>query len=309
MSLEIGQSAALCRVLADATRQRLLVLLEGDALTVAELTEITGLAQSRISTHLGKLREAGMVEDRRHGTSVFYSSNELTAGTVGRVWQTLRAELHNSTLASDTERKREVLRARNPAQTWAESVAGQMELHYSPGRTWEATAHALLPLLDFGDVLDVAAGDGVLAAMVAPRCRSITCVDLSATLVTAGRQRLAPFAQARYLEGDMHHMPLADAQFDTVFLMHALSFSLQPATVLAEIARLLRPGGQTVIATLAAHRHEASVAHFGHSNLGFSPATLKAMLQDAGLEVRSCEVSVRESQAPYFEVIIAHALK
>ncbi len=307
MSLQITDSAALCRLLADASRQRLLLLLASEELTVAELTEITGLAQSRVSTHLARLRDFGMVTDRRQGTTVFYRASPDTDSTVQRLWTTLAGDITGEQIDSDRERMRQVLRRREPELTWAESVAGHMELHYSPGRTWEATTHALLPLIALGEVLDVAAGDGVLAAMLAPRCRAITCVDISPKLVAAGTRRLAPFAQARYLQGDMHALPLPDSAFDTVFLLHALTYSPQPSQALGELARLLRPGGRAIISTLARHEHKATVAGFDHVNLGFDPETLKAMLTDAGLNTLQCDISLREAQAPYFGVITAVA--
>src|SRR5678815_3727794 len=63
------------KVFADATRVRLLSLLEGEELTVAELSAITQLAQPRVSTHLAKLKEAGLVRDRRAGVSAYYRAN------------------------------------------------------------------------------------------------------------------------------------------------------------------------------------------------------------------------------------------
>ena len=309
MSLEITESAALCRLLADATRQRLLLLLETEELTVAELTEITGLAQSRVSTHLGKLREVDMVQDRRHGTTVFYKAHDDPHSLVNSLWSALRGSIASEQVNSDRERMTEVLRRRNPELTWAESVAGQMELHYSPGRTWQATAHALLPLIELGDVLDVAAGDGVLAALLAGRCRSITCVDLSEKLVEAGAERLAGFPQARYLQGDMHDLPVPDTSVDTVFLLHALTYSQNPAKVLSELRRVLRPGGRAIIATLDAHEHAASVAAFDHVNMGFSPATLRTLLGEAGFQVAQCQLSLREPQAPYFGLVTALAIR
>jgi ubiquinone/menaquinone biosynthesis C-methylase UbiE len=309
MSLDITESAAVCRLLADASRQRLLLLLEAEELTVAELTDITGLAQSRISTHLGKLRECQMVQDRRQGTTVFYTLNPHDNSTINRLWKSLRQDILSDQANGDLERMREVLRRRNSDLTWAESVAGHMELHYSPGRTWQATTHALLPLLQLGDVLDIAAGDGVLAAMLAPRSKSMTCVDLSAKLVAAGSRRLADIPQARYLQGDMHALPLPDNSFDTVFLMHGLTYSTHPKLVVSEIARLLRPGGQAIVSTLATHDHQATVAGFDHVNQGFEPAALKAMLAEAGLEVLSCGLNLQESQPPYFGVITAAVRK
>ncbi len=308
MSMDITESAAVCRILADATRQRLLLLLEAEELSVAELTDITGLAQSRVSTHLGKLRDTGMVQDRRQGTTVFYSATHHS-GTIGRLWQALRQDISSEQINGDRERMAEVLRRRNPGLTWAESVAGHMELHYSPGRTWQATTHALLPLLEFGDVLDIAAGDGMLAALLAPRSRSITCVDFSATLVEAGAQRLKDYSQARYLQGDMHDLPLPERAFDTVFLLHALTYSPQPAQVMSELARVMRPGARAIISTLAQHPHEATVAAFDHVNLGFKPEGLSQLIRDAGLTPEQCDVSLRESQPPYFGVITAVATK
>ena len=74
--LDLNNGADLLRVLGDPTRVRLLSLLAGDELTVAELTRITRLPQSRVSTHLGRLRAAGLVRDRRSGASCFYALNE-----------------------------------------------------------------------------------------------------------------------------------------------------------------------------------------------------------------------------------------
>ena len=60
------------RLLADPTRLRLLLLLEEEELSVAELQEILGMGQSRISSHLAQLKRAGVVEDRRAGKNVYY---------------------------------------------------------------------------------------------------------------------------------------------------------------------------------------------------------------------------------------------
>ena len=59
--VSLADSTSLLSLLADATRVRLLALLHEEELSVAELTKVTELSQSRVSTHLGKLREAGLV--------------------------------------------------------------------------------------------------------------------------------------------------------------------------------------------------------------------------------------------------------
>src|SRR5664279_6155854 len=60
------------RVVADPNRLRILLLLRGEELSVAELQEILVMGQSTISTHLSQLKQAGLVEDRRTGKSSFY---------------------------------------------------------------------------------------------------------------------------------------------------------------------------------------------------------------------------------------------
>jgi ArsR family transcriptional regulator len=157
------------KVFADATRVRLLALLEQEELTVAELSAITRLAQPRVSTHLARLKEAGLVRDRRAGVSAYYRFDEAQLDPAQRaLWHALSNGSDDPLLRQDAERVAAVLAHRASDQNWADSVAGDMERHYSPGRTWEALARTALPLLETGDVLDIASGDGVLAELVAP---------------------------------------------------------------------------------------------------------------------------------------------
>lgn len=304
-SLSLGQTTQLYRLLGDPSRLRLLALLDQHALSVAELTEITGLAQSRVSTHLARLKRAGLVLDERKGATALYSA--ASSGRSDELWQPLRDKLDDPVLRHDLERAEEVMQARRGNQTWAESVAGRMELHYSPGRTWEATAHALVGLLDLGDTLDLACGDGVLAALLAERTRSLTAVDISMTVLAAAQRRLRRTGTLRFYRADMHALPFAEASFDHVFAMHALSYSLQPQQVLHEAARVLRPDGRLIVATLATHRHEAARQLYDHVNLGFAPEQLRDWLQHAGLHVETCAISSRETRAPYFEIVTAIA--
>jgi len=142
------------KVFADATRVRLLALLEGEELTVAELSAITRLAQPRVSTHLARLKEAGLVRDRRAGVSAYYRFDEAQLDAAQRaLWHALKSGSDDPLLRQDAERVAGVLASRAAEQNWADTVAGDMERHYSPGRTWEALARSALPLLEPGDVL------------------------------------------------------------------------------------------------------------------------------------------------------------
>ncbi len=308
MSLSLEEGTELCRLLADPSRCRLLLLLESYELSVAELTDITGLAQSRVSTHLSRLKRAGLVQDKRVGSAALYSASG-NGGAAGELWAHLRGQIGDGQTRIDLERAEEAVRARKHGQTWAESVAGRMELHYSPGRTWEATARALIGLMQLGDVLDLGSGDGVLTELIAGHARSVTCVDVSATVVAAARKRLAAFANVSVEEGDMHALPFADARFDHVFAMHALPYSRHPDRMLSEAQRVLRPGGRLVVATLGAHHHEEAMRAYDHVNLGISPDKLRKLMAAAGFTVESCRISSRETRAPYFEVVTALARK
>jgi ubiquinone/menaquinone biosynthesis C-methylase UbiE len=282
------------RLLADPTRLRLLLLLDQEELSVAELAGITQLAQPRVSTHLSKLKEAGLVSDRRDGVFVYYRiASAISDPGLEEVWQLLRRNTDDPLIQQDLARIAEILHRRSGAGTWADSVAGDMERH----------------LLELGDVLDVASGDGVLAELLAPRARSIVCVDLSARVAAAGKRRLEPFSNVRFEVADMHDLPMPDQTFDTVLLMHALTYTRQPALVFAEAARVLRGGGRLLAVTLQRHRHEKAVAPYNHVNLGFTKKQLEQLSNRAGLEVRTCTVSAIEKRAPNFSVLSLSAAK
>jgi ArsR family transcriptional regulator len=304
--LTLNSSTDLLKLLSDPTRVRLLALLSREDLTVAELTEITGLPQSRISTHLGRLREAALVRDRAAGTSSFYSLNETAmAADARRFWSLLSDTTADPLLEEDRQRLDELSLARGG--TWADSVAGQMERHYSPGRTWEAAARGLLGLAHLGDVLDVASGDGALAELVAPRARSVTCLDCSLRVIRAARRRLSGFRKVEFRVGDMHKLPFRDAAFDQVLFMNSLSYSENPERAIREAARVLRPGGDLAAVALKAHRHSSVTAAYNHQQAGFEPRALRELFGAAGFDVSFCDVTSRERRSPYFQVITLYA--
>lgn len=298
------------RLLADATRLRLLLLLDREELSVAELAGITQLAQPRVSTHLAKLKEAGLVSDRRDGVFVYYRiATAIADPSLAELWQLLRQSTDDPLIQQDIERIDQVLNNRSGSETWADSVAGDMERHYSPGRTWEATARGLVHLLEPGDVLDVASGDGVLGELLAPVARSIVCLDVSERVAEAGRRRLKPFPNVSFEVGDMHALPMSDASFDTVLLMHALTYTREPATVFAEAARVLRPRGKLLAVTLQRHQHQKAVEPYNHLNLGFTTRQLEQLATQADLQVRVCVVSATEKRTPNFSVLSLSAVK
>lgn len=308
--ISLDQSATLLKALADPTRVRLLHLLNQQELTVAELTEITGLAQSRVSTHLAKLKELQLIRDRRAGVSAFYSfTPEQLPSRELSLWNATNEGLQDSLLTQDQQTLETVLARRSGDESWADSVAGEMRRHYSPGRTFEATARATLELLQLGDVIDIASGDGSLAEILAPKAKSLLCLDISEKVIAAGQQRLSAQPNVSFQVGDMHQLPCADQSADQVLLLHALTYTTEPAQVAAETARVLRSGGQVLVSTLKSHSHQQLVAPFGHVTMGFSESQLRQLFEQAGLSVSLCEVTSREARSPQFEVITLLAEK
>lgn len=307
--MDLAATSALLRLLSDPTRVRLLALLEREELTVAELSAVLRLAQPRVSTHLAKLKEADLVRDRRAGVSSYYRYNGELDPKESALLRALKDNVDDALLREDERRLPGVLAKRARAEGWADTVAGDMERHYSPGRTWETLARGMTRLVETGDVLDVASGDGVLAELLAPRARSIVCIDASERVAQAARQRLKGFANVEVRVGDMHALDLPAARFDLVLLMHALTYSERPAAVVAEAARVLRPGGRLLAATLGRHAHRNVVEPFEHRNLGFGIDELGDFARRAGLEVVACERLTRERRPPHFEVLSLLARK
>lgn len=307
--LSLDHTSQLFKLLADPTRARLLLLLEQEELTVAELVEITRLAQSRVSTHLSKLREAGFISDRKAGVSTFYQISSQLHGLAATLWNSVKSSIDDPLANEDSQLLQTVIARRDGGQSWADSVAADMRRHYSPGRTFEATARSTLELLALGRVIDLASGDGALAEVIAPRCAHIDCFDISEKVVAAAAKRLQHLDNVQFSVGDMHAVTAPAASYDVALLMHALTYTKQPATVAAEIFRVLKPGGRLVAATLAKHNHVQAVTDYNHVNTGFEVAELAALFAKAGFEINLCEITSREARSPQFEVITLLATK
>ncbi len=146
-------------------------------------------------------------------------------------------------------------------------------------------------MVRLGDVLGVGCGDGWTAGLLKGRCASYTGVDRSEAVVEAARQR-APFG--KFVVGEMGALPFQDGSFDHVLVFHALTYVQAAAEPLAEMARVLRPGGELVVLTLAAHRNGARAAAFGHVRAGYDVKRLATKIRRSGLRVARCEVTSRE---------------
>ncbi len=305
MQMSLTGYVGALNLLADESRLRLCALLGERELSVSDLVRVTGISQSRVSTHLGRLRDGGFVRDRRDGQHTFYA---LATGTMPRTGREILAEAahtEDSTLASDKERLAALLAERRGGLP--ESFAGEMERHYSPGRTWQSLTAGLSALLRLGDVLDVGSGDGAVASFLAPHSRSITCIDTSERMVDAAKVRFASGKSVRALVADAHDLPFKASSFDAVLLFHTLTYAARPERVVAECARVLRPRGRLVVLSLDRHEHKEQSSRYGERHQGFSPRKVRGFLTKAGLAIRTCEVACREPKKPHFRVVLAVA--
>ncbi len=303
----IETSVSLFGALADGSRVRLLALLSEEELTVAELTQITSLTQSRISSHLARLRDAGLLRDRRDGASNYYALSAAMPEQARRVWENLRASLDDPLLAEDRRRLAELLDRRARTDAAGSALVGEMERHYSPGRTWETTARGLLGFAPLGRVLDLCCGDGVIAELIAPHASGLDCLDINEKKVRTAARRLAQYSQARAHRGDMHQLPFAAGSFDQVLFFNALTYSEDPPRALSEVRRVLKPRGTLSLVCL--HRHSDPIlrTEYHHIHPGFEVEALRRMLQDADFDVRQCRICSRERRPPHFEVISSFA--
>ncbi|HEX3902092.1 MAG TPA: metalloregulator ArsR/SmtB family transcription factor [Polyangia bacterium] len=294
-------------LLGDENRMRLCALLRGRELCVTDLVRVTGMAQSRVSTHLGRLREAGFVVDRRKGAQSFYALADSAFPTAVRACLDEAASSGDPTLDGDQKRLRE-LEAERRGEV-PQRLVDELDRDYSPGRTWRSLTVGIAPLLRLGDVLDAGSGDGAAASVLVPYCRSLTCIDTNERSIAAARERLGGHDNFRAEVADVHALPFRDSSFDTVIMFHTLTYAENPARALAECARALRPGGRFVLLCLDEHRQPEVTARYGERHPGFSPRTLRGLLSRTGLGVVSVEVASRESKKPHLQVVLAVADK
>lgn len=294
-------------LLGDESRLRLCALLRGRELCVSDLVQVTGITQSRVSTHLGRLREAGIVLDRRSGSQSFYT---LAVAALPLTVDALLVDTEASrdpTLLGDRQRLAALEAGRRDGREPA--AADELERFYSPGRTWQSLATGLAALLQLGDVLDAGSGDGAAAATFAPYCRTLTCIDNNPRMLELARERLRSFPHAQLQAADVHALPFGSAAFDSVLLFHTLTYAERPAQALAECARVLRPGGRLVLLCLDRHEQHDVTARYGERHPGFAPSMLRAWLSEAGLVVVSSDVACREAKKPHLQVVLALADK
>ncbi len=302
------------RALSDATRLRILALLEKEELSVREIQEITRLCQSRISTHLGLLLHSGLVRSRREGRQAFYRLNLEEQGSAADL---VKAAIHHG-MRELPERgpdrislKRILARRRQKADVYFNRVAGRFDRVYGPGRSWQGFGHLLLRMLPPLVVADLGSGEGLLSELLARRCKKVIAVDNSEKIVAFGAAKAKKngLRNLQFRLGDIENPPIEASSVDVVILSQALHHAENPAAAVSAAHRLLRADGRILILDLLKHTFEKARQSYGDRWLGFAEGDLHRWLQEAGFRHIEISVVAREEEAPHFQTILAAGQK
>jgi ArsR family transcriptional regulator len=281
---------AIFRALGDPSRLRILLLLRGLDLAVGEIARVLQQSQPRVSRHLKIMAEAGLVERVKEGAWVFVRLGP--AATTAPVLAAIDALAGNDPGAADRARLAVVRAERRAAvDAWFNEHAAAWEQErslYSREAEVEAAIIEALggPDAALGDLVDVGTGTGRMIELLGRRARSALGIDRSPEMLRIARNRLdaAGLDGARVAAGDMYALPLGPAAADTIVLHQVLHFADDPGAVLAEAARVLRPGGLLLVVDLMPHALEALRDDRRHLRLGFADGAVLGWLADAGLE-------------------------
>ena len=272
--------------LSDATRSRMLLVLERHELTVTELCAVLQLPQSTVSRHLKTLADAGWVSSRRDGTSRYYTlALEDREPATRRLWTLLRGQVSGTTGADqDARRLKSVLgRRQTKSEEFFASAAGRWDRMREDLFGRASHLQALPGLLDEQWVVgDLGCGTGHLAEALALFVRRIIAVDRSADMLQAARRRLRDLPNVEMRRGDLESLPIDTGELDAATLMLVLHHLPDPAAVLAEAARVLRAGGRLLICDMLPHDREEYRQQMGHVWLGFGEDQMLRLLTAAG---------------------------
>jgi ubiquinone/menaquinone biosynthesis C-methylase UbiE len=297
------------RLLADPNRVRLLLLLENEELSVAELQEILSKGQSQISTHLSQLKAAGLLEDRRIGKNILYKLSNRDS--LNALLGLLRSQ-EIPEADQDADALKLVLRKRSDKmRSYFDEMAGKFGRHYVPGRSWKGLAEVLLRLMPPMVIADLGAGEGTFSQLLAQQAEKVIAIDNSEKMVEYGRMIAAKngVENLEYRRGDLEDVPVETASIDLAFFSQALHHAQHPEKAVAEAYRILRPGGRVAVLDLVKHNFEQAREMYADVWLGFGEAEILRFLRQAGFQHLQTSVVHREEESPHFETLMAIGTK
>ncbi len=279
--------------LADPTRLRILALLERQELGVVELCEVLQLPQSTVSRHLKVLSDERWLASQRQGTTHLYRMADALEPAARRLWKVARSETAAwATLEQDSLRmERRLATRRQAADAFFAGAAGEWERLRNElyGTTFPAEVMAALLPRDLV-VADLGCGTGDLSVRLARHVRRVIAVDRSAARLKAARRRIDAARNVELHRADLEALPVEDCTCDAALLVLALSYVPDPAAVVAEATRILKPGGVLAVADVVQHDDEVFRRRLGQAVLGFAPDAVAGLLDRAGLEAARCDV-------------------
>jgi ArsR family transcriptional regulator len=275
-------------LLAEGTRSRILLILEGQELTVSELCSVMQLPQSTVSRHLKALSDLGWVDSRKEGTKHLYRiMAEALDASARSLWQLARKQVE-ATASADQDARRltsVVAERRQRSQEFFDSAAGQWDRMRDELFGESSYLLSLLNLLDSEMVVaDLGCGTGLIAELLAPIVGRVIAVDDSEAMLGAAGKRLEPHGNAEIHRGQLENLPLEDGCADAATLVLVLHHLPDPVKVVSEVARILRPGGKLLIVDMLPHERDEYRHEMGHVWMGFGDKEIERYLRSAELQ-------------------------
>ena len=273
--------------LSDTTRSRILLLLDRQELTVSELCSIIQLPQSTVSRHLKALADGGWITARAEGTSNLYAMTRELDAAARRLWLLVREHVGPSAAATQDQRRLQSTLAerRTKSQEFFSSSAGQWDRLRDElfGDRFHLAAMAAFADRDW-TVGDLGCGTGQVSASIAPFVSRVIAVDASPAMLQAAKKRLQHAGNIDLRRGELEALPIDDAMLDAATLMLVLHHVPEPERALAEVARVLKPGGRLVIVDMLPHDRDAYKQQMGHVWLGFSEDHVRRIVSESGFD-------------------------
>jgi ubiquinone/menaquinone biosynthesis C-methylase UbiE/DNA-binding transcriptional ArsR family regulator len=276
------------QTLADATRVRLLLMLEQHELSVSELCGIVQLPQSTVSRHLKVLAADDWVVNRREGTNQLYRLEMASWEPARReLWNWIRSQSDTPTTGLDRQRLVQVLAQRSRSEAFFSSTAEQwdrLRIELFGEQLDSFVLAASLP--SDAVVAELGCGSAPLSHLVAPYVKQVIAVDNSSAMLAAARQRLSGLDNVRLELSSLSELSLERNSLDLAWLVLVLPYLTEPETVLSEVARVLKRHRSLVLVDLLPHERSNYRQEMGHVRLGVSREELNAWLCAAKLNLK-----------------------
>ena len=284
------------KALADPLRLRVLAAVAEEELTVGEVQEVVDSVQSSVSRNLAILREAGFVQDRKEGTSVYFSVRRNMPEPAVELFKSLQSRLAEiPEVKRDQARLQECRRRRlRKSESYFASVAGDWERirkSYFDDRVTSLSIEKLLPR-DL-TLADIGCGTGSLTFELARFARKVIGVDSSHEMLRHARAiaKERDLENVEFRQGDALELPLPSRSVDAAFCVMVLHFLADPARAMAGLCRITRPGGSVILVDLVQHKQEWMREQMAHQWLGFDRPAIERWFRQAGANAVDYELT------------------